>query len=45
LKERVARQRIRFKNYLTKKLCSMDSKYLALGAGHYVGNNLAKKHV
>jgi len=44
-KERVARQRICFKNYLTKKLCSMDSKYLALGVGHYVGNNLAKKHV
>ncbi len=34
-----------FKNHLTKKLCSMDSKYLTLGAGHCVRNNLAKKHV
>jgi hypothetical protein len=23
----------------------MDSKYLTLGSGHYVRNNLAKKHV
>jgi hypothetical protein len=45
LKEKVARQRTYFLNHLTKKLCSMDSKYLTLGVGHCVRNNLAKKHV
>jgi hypothetical protein len=34
LKEKVARQRTRFKNHLIKKLCSMGSKCLALNAGH-----------
>ncbi len=34
LKERVARQRIRLKNHLIKKLCSMGSKCLALDVGH-----------
>jgi hypothetical protein len=32
--ERVARQRTRFFKHLTKKLCSMGSKCLALGASH-----------
>jgi hypothetical protein len=34
LKERVVRQKIHFKNCLTKKLFSMGSKCLALGASH-----------
>jgi hypothetical protein len=34
-----------FLNDLTRKLCSMDSKYLTLGASHYARINLAKKHV
>jgi hypothetical protein len=33
-KEMFARQRIQFFNHLAKKLCSMGSKCLALGAGH-----------
>jgi hypothetical protein len=34
LKGRVTRQRIHFFNHLTKKICSMSSKSLALGASH-----------
>jgi hypothetical protein len=34
LTERVARQRIHFKNHLIKKLCSIGSKCLALNACH-----------
>jgi hypothetical protein len=34
LKERVTRQIIHFFNCLTKKICSMGSKCLALGASH-----------
>jgi hypothetical protein len=34
LKEKAVRKKIHFLNYLTKKLCSMSSKCLALGAHH-----------
>jgi hypothetical protein len=34
LKERVARQRIPFKNHLINKKCSTSSKCLTLDAGH-----------
>ncbi len=34
LRERVTRQNTHFFNHLTKKLCSMDSKCLALSASH-----------
>jgi len=45
LNERVTRQRIHFFNHLTKILCSIGLKCLALGVVTCVGNNLAKKHV
>jgi hypothetical protein len=38
-------QKIHFFNYLTKKLCLMGSKCLALGPVTCVRNNLDKKHV
>jgi hypothetical protein len=34
LKERAARQMTHFLNHLAKKLCSMGSKRLTLGASH-----------
>jgi hypothetical protein len=34
LKERVTRQRTHFLNHLTKKSCSMGSKYVASSASH-----------
>jgi hypothetical protein len=34
LKEKTARQRAHFLNHLTKKICSMSSKCLAIGVGH-----------
>jgi hypothetical protein len=34
LKERVTRQRTHLKNHLIKKLCSINSKCLALDVGH-----------
>ncbi len=34
LKENVTRKRIDFKNHLTKQICSMGSKCIALGVDH-----------
>jgi hypothetical protein len=34
LKEKIAKQRIHFKNHLIKKLCSTGSKCLALDVGY-----------
>jgi hypothetical protein len=34
LKEKASRQRTHFKNHLTKTLCSMGSKCVALDANH-----------